>query len=54
MSLEQLQDKIGNRELQANKNLEKCPLRVQELEQSGHLLIEVSNDACISFSSMYW
>nr|XP_051216515.1 transcription factor EMB1444-like isoform X2 [Lolium perenne] len=34
-------DKIGNRELQANKNLENCPLRVQELEQSGHLLIEM-------------
>ncbi|KAM0927768.1 hypothetical protein ACQ4PT_002671 [Festuca glaucescens] len=40
---ERLQDKIGNRELrdEANKNLENCPLRVQELEQSGHLLIEM-------------
>lgn len=40
---ERLQDEIGNREFrdEANKKLENCPLKVQELEQSGHLLIEM-------------
>jgi hypothetical protein len=41
---ERLQDKIGNKEFcdEANKRLDNCPLRVKELEQSGHLLIEMA------------
>uniref|UniRef100_A0ACD5UND3 Uncharacterized protein n=1 Tax=Avena sativa TaxID=4498 RepID=A0ACD5UND3_AVESA len=41
---ERLQEKIENMEFrdEPNKRLENCPLRVKELEQSGHLLIEMA------------
>jgi hypothetical protein len=41
---ERLQNKIENEEFrdEAKMKLENCPLRVQELEQSGHLLIEMA------------
>lgn len=41
--LKQLQDKIVHEEFsyEAKKQLENCPLRVEELEQPGHLLIEM-------------
>ncbi|PNT77234.1 transcription factor EMB1444-like [Brachypodium distachyon] len=40
---EKLQDKIVHEEFsyEAKKQLENCPLRVEELEQPGHLLIEM-------------
>ena len=50
--MKQLQNEIEHKEFsdEAKKKLGNCPLRVQELEQSGHLLIEVSGAAWISFN----
>lgn len=50
-TLKQLHNKMGKEEPgdETRKQLERCPLRVEELDHPGHLLIEVTDAALISF-----
>jgi hypothetical protein len=45
VTLRQIQNTLEDKEShdETKKLLERCPLRVEELNQPGHLLIEVSN-----------